>query len=389
MDFQLTEEQREIQQMARTFAEKEIVPVARELDKAATFSVDLTRKMGEMGFLGMLVPEGYGGIGADTLSYCLALEEITRADLAQSMTMSLHNSLVAYPLLAYGSEEIKKNYLTPMAKGTKLGAFALTEPCAGSDAGSLETTAHKENDSYRLNGTKIFCTNGSVADFIVVFANIDKSLGKKGITAFLVETSSPGFQVVREEEKMGAHASPTAQLLFENCKVPDTHRLGPEGKGMRIALETLDGGRIGIGAQGVGLARGAFLAALRYSQERKQFGKSISEFQAIQFMLADMSIDVEASTLLVHRAACLKDRGLPYILEAAQCKVFATEAATRVADRALQVFGGYGYLKDYPVEKYYREARVTQLYEGTSEIQRMVIAQMLIRSLEGASEGTK
>lgn len=381
MNFALTEEQLQIKEMARSFAEKEISPKARALDKEGKFSFDITRKMGEMGLLGLLVPEAYGGIGADTLTYCLALEEITKADLAQSMTMSLSNSLIAYPLIAYGTEEQKQKYLAPMARGEKLGAFALTEPEAGSDAGSLQTAAAKNGSGYALDGSKIFCTNGSVADFIIVFANLDKSQGKKGITAFIVEKGTAGFSVVREEEKMGAHASPTAQLLFENCRIGKEQILGPEGKGFRIALETLDGGRIGIGAQGAGLARAAFEAAVKYAGERKQFGKPISDFQAIQFMLADMSIDVEAARLLVYRAAWLKDNNLPYVLEAAQGKVFATEIASRVCDRAVQIFGGYGYLKEYPVEKYYREARVTELYEGTSEIQRIVIAKAILKKL--------
>lgn len=378
--FFLNEEQLMIQEAARKFAQTEIKPLARQLDESGTFSWELTKKMGELGFYGVLVPEEYNGIDGGYLTYVVLLEELAKADLAQAMTVSLQNSLVGFPLRTYGTDEQKEKYLSPTATGEKLGAYALTEPDAGSDAASITTTASKNGDSYFLNGNKIFVTNGSVADYCIVFAKTNKDAGSKGITAFIVDKETPGFSVSGVESKMGISASPTASIVLEECKVPSKNILGKEGEGFKLALNTLNSGRIGIGGMALGVAMGAFEAALKYAKERKQFGKSISEFQAIQFKLSDISVDIEAARGLVYKAAFLKDRGEPCILEAAQAKMYASEMASRVAHTAMQVFGGYGYLKDYPVEKFYREARVTELYEGTNEIQRIVIARELLKA---------
>lgn len=379
MNFTLSEEQMAIKEMASKFAQKEVAPLSRLLEEKKEFSWDLTRKMAELGFLGMVVPEEYGGTGLGTLTYVLALEEITRADLAQAMTMSLHNSLLAHPFLAYGTEGQKEKFLTPLATGEKLGAYALTEPNAGSEAYNLDTTAKLDGDFYVIDGNKIFVTNGAVADLIIVFACTEKAKGKKGVSAFVVEKETPGFAVTRNEEKMGIQASPTSSLSLSGCRVPRENLLGQEGQGYEIALSTLHGGRIGVGALAVGLAQAALEAAVRYSKERRQFGRAICEFQAIQFMLADMSMEIEAARLLTYKAAWLKDQGLPHAKEAAHAKLFASEMVTRVTHKAVQIFGGYGYTKDFLVEKYYREARATELYEGTSEIQRIVIAHSVLK----------
>lgn len=378
--FILTEEQIMIRDAARKFALTEIKPVARKLDCSGEFSWELARKMGELGFYGVLIPEEYNGIDAGYITYVVLLEELAKIDLSQAMTVSLQNSLVGYPLKTYGTQQQKEKYLSTTATGEKLGAYALTEPEAGSDAASILTTAVKDGNNYILNGNKIFVTNGSVADYCIVFTKTNKSSGHKGITAFIVDKDTPGYSVSGVESKMGISASPTASIVLEDCRVSHEQMLGEEGSGFKIALTTLTSGRIGIGAMALGIAEGAFEAALNYSKERKQFGKFISEFQAIQFKLAEMSVDIEAARGLVYKAAFLMDNSLPCIKEAAQAKLYATEMATRVAHTAMQVFGGYGYLKDYPAEKYYREARVTEIYEGTNEIQRIVIARELLKN---------
>ncbi|MBI2266111.1 MAG: acyl-CoA dehydrogenase [Armatimonadetes bacterium] len=383
MVFRLNEQQEMIQDTARKFAQREIEPQAARLDEEGKFCWEIHNKLSELGFMGMLVPEAYGGMGADAVSYVIAVEELTAADLSQNMTMTLHNSLVAFPLMAFGTEEQKRKYLPGLASGKSLGAFALTEPGAGSDAANQETTARKDGDSWVLKGNKIFITNGSIADFLLVFAATDREAGKRGISCFIVEKETPGFSVTGTEKKMGINASPTASLAFEDCRVPETALLGNPGQGYEIALKTLDGGRIGIAAQAVGIAQGALSASVRYARERKQFGRPIGEFGAIQNMLADMATRIDAARLLVYKAAWMKDEGLPYTRESAECKLYASETCTWVTQCAVQIFGGYGYMKEYPVERRYRESKVTEIYEGTSEIQRLVIAHSLLKNGTG------
>lgn len=380
MDFSFTEEQRLLLDAVREFVHKELRLVAAKLDKEARFPVEQIRKASEMGLMGIMMPVQHGGSGMDTISYVLALEELSRACASTAIIISVNNSLVCEPIFRFGSEELKCRFLIPLAKGEKLGCFALTEPQAGSDATGLKTTATKRAGWYILNGTKLFVTNGAHADVAIVFAVTDATRGAYGISAFLIEKGTPGFSVGKVEEKMGLRASDLVELNFQNCTIPEENLLGKEGDGFRIAMITLDGGRIGIAAQSVGIARACLEEALKYSKERFQFGQPISNFQAIRFMLADMSMEIEAARLLTFRAAYLKDRELPYTKEASQAKLFASEMANRVAYRALQIFGGYGYTKDFPVERWYRDARVTTIYEGTSEIQRLVIAKELLRS---------
>ncbi|MGB9723332.1 MAG: acyl-CoA dehydrogenase family protein [Chloroflexia bacterium] len=379
MDLTLTEEQRMIRDMARDFAEKELLPRAAERDEKEEFPSEALRKMGELGLLGLMVPEEYGGSFVDTVSYCLALEEIARGCAATSLIMAVHCTTGCYPLVRFGTEEQKRRYLPKLASGEWLGGFALTEPGAGSDAAAVATTAVRDGDSYILNGVKTFITSGNQARLLNVFATMDRSKGTKGITAFLVDTSRPGFQVDSIEKKMGMRASHTAQIVFQDYRVPVEDRLGEEGEGFKIAMVTLDAGRIGIAAQAVGIARAAFEAARRYALERVQFGQPIAQFQAIQWMLADMATGIEAARLLAWSAALKKDRGERHTKEAAMAKLFATEMASEVCDKALQIYGGYGYSRDYPVERYLRDARVTRIYEGTSEIMRLVIANQLLR----------
>jgi butyryl-CoA dehydrogenase len=383
MDLQLSEEHEMIRRMAREFAQKEVAPLAAEIDEQARVPLASITKMGELGFLGLIVAEEYGGAGADTIAYVVALEELARVCASTATVMSVQNSLVCQGLELFGSEEQKQAHLPRLARGETLGAFALTEPEAGSDAAAQRTTARRDGDSYVLNGTKHFITNGGFADLVLVFGTTEPSLGVRGISAFIVEKGTPGFSVGREEHKMGIRGTSTCELTFQDCRVPAGNQLGGEGQGFRIALSLLDGGRIGIAAQAVGIAQGAFEAALSYAQARRQFGQPIASFQAIQWMLADMSTRIEAARLLTYQAALAKDAarktGACYSREAAQAKLFASETAVWVTNRAVQIHGGYGYMKEYPVERYYRDAKITEIYEGTSEVQRMVIAAALLR----------
>ena len=376
LDGGLDDEQRLIRDTAREFAREVLAPQATANDAGSVFPHEALRQMGELGFLGMLVPTGYDGAGADNVAYALALEEIAAGDGAVSTIMSVHNSVGCLPVLRFGSEAQKAEHLPAMARGEKLGAFCLTEPDAGSDAGALATRARADGDGYVLDGTKQFVTSGANADLAIVFARTGE--GKRGITAFLVPTDTPGYVVARIEDKLGQRASDTAQILLDGCRVPVANRLGEEGAGYRIALSNLEGGRIGIAAQSVGMARAAHEHALDYARTRQSFGKPIGEHQAIAFRLADMATRIDAARLLVLRAARLRDRGEPCLVEASMAKLFASEMAEEVCSAAIQIHGGYGVLRDYTVERIARDVRVCQLYEGTSEIQRLVISRALL-----------
>ena len=372
-----TEEQTQIRDMARQFAQERLKPFAAEWDREHRFPREAIGEMAELGFFGMLVPEQWGGCETGYLAYAMTLEEIAAGDGACSTIMSVHNSVGCVPILKFGNDEQKAKFLTPLASGAMLGAFALTEPQAGSDASSLKTRARLEGDHYVLNGCKQFITSGQNAGVVIVFAVTDPSAGKRGISAFIVPTDSPGYSVARVEDKLGQHASDTCQILFEEVKVPVGNRLGEEGEGYKIALANLEGGRVGIAAQAVGMARAAFEAARDYARERSSFGKPIIEHQAVAFRLADMATDVEAARQLVLHAAAVKDAGQPCLKEACMAKLFASERAERVASAAVQVLGGYGYVEDYLVEKIYRDVRACQIYEGTSDIQRLLIGREL------------
>lgn len=379
MDFELTEEQKMLKTMAQDFASKELEPIAAQIDEESRFPADSVKKMAELGLAGIGFPEEYGGSGGGATELCLVTEEISRVCAATGAILLASTGLAGEPLYLYGNEEQRKRFVTPIATGEKLAAFALTEAGAGSDPASLETTATRHNDGYLLNGTKTFITNGAEAGIILVFATVDKSLRHRGITAFVVEKETPGFSVGKLEHKLGIRATSTAELIFEDCFVPEENRLGEEGKGFRLALETIDGSRITIAAQALGIAQGAFDRALTYAKERQQFGQPIANFQAIQWMLADMATQIDAARLLTYRAAYLQDKGLPFIKEASMAKVFAAEASSFVTNKAIQIYGGYGYVKEYPLERYLRDAKITEIYEGTSEMQRMTIARQLIR----------
>ena len=379
MDFELNEEQRMIQEMARSFAEKEVAPEAAGMDDSHEFPVELTKKMGELGLMGVAVPDEYGGAGMDYICYAVALEEICAACANCGVIMSANNSLACGPVLAHGTEEQKKKFLAPMASGEKIGCFGLTEPGAGSDAGAQKTSAVLDGAEWVLNGNKIFITNGTHADIAIVFAMTDKEKGHRGISVFIVEKGTPGFSVGSAEKKLGINASGTAELVFEDCRIPKDNLLGEEGRGFKIALQTLDGGRIGIGAQAVGIARGAMEQSIRYALEREQFGQPIAKFQAIQWMLADMATEIDAARMLTYRAAYLQSTKQPYSKEAAMAKLFASEMSNRATNKAIQIHGGYGYSREYPVERNFRDAKITEIYEGTSEIQRIVIASHLLR----------
>ncbi len=379
MHFDLNEDQRMIREAAREFAEKEIKPVAAKLDEEAEFPADIVRKLGELGFMGMTIPEEYGGAGMDSVSYAIAVEEISRADASTGVTMSVNNSLVCQPLLEFGGEAIKKKYLTRLASGAALGAYSLTEPEAGSDAGNVQATAVRDGDDYVVNGTKIFVTNGGAADIVLLFVSTDREAGSRGMSALIVEKGYPGFSVGKKEDKMGIRASVTNELVFEDCRVPAANLVGEEGMGFKIALRALDGGRIGIAAQAVGIAQACLDESVRYSKERKQFGQYISSFQAIQWMLADMATRIEAARLLTYRAAFIKDKGERFSMAAAMAKLFASATAVDAAIDAVQIHGGYGYMKEYTVERLFRDSKITEIYEGTSEIQRLVIAAGLLR----------
>jgi len=376
---ELTDDQRDIRDLARRFAEEKIWPIAEQADHDEELNMEVIREMGELGFLGMAVPEAYGGGGMEFLSYILAVEEISRGCPSHAAAMVLSNSLFTHPLLTFGTEEQKQAYLPGICTGEKFGAFALTEPGAGSDAAALVTTAEADGDDYVLNGTKIYVTNGSLADVVIVFATVDKTKGYKGITAFLVDKGTPGFTVGTREKKMGYKASPTCEMVLTDVRVPGNRVLGEVGRGFNIAMDSLNSGRVSIGAQALGIARAAYDRALRYAQEREQFGHPIADFQGIQFMLADMATQIEAARVLVYRAAGLKDQKQDYVTPAAEAKLFATEAATQICHRAVQILGGYGYIREYHVERHYRDARVTEIFEGTSEIQRIVIARNVLK----------
>ncbi len=378
MRIELSEEQRMLQESVRRFAEEVVRPRAKEIDESGEFPRSFFDQAGELGLAGVAVPEEYGGAGMDTVSYCLVIEEISRVCATSGVILSVNNSLVCDPLLKFGTEEQKKEFLTPLASGQKLGCFALTEPGAGSDPAGMRTTARRDGDDYVLNGNKIFITNGTDADVALVFASVDLEKKHKGITCFIVPASTPGYSHGTHEFKLGVNASGTTELAFEDLRIPARYRLGEEGDGFKVAMATLDGGRIGIAAQAVGIAQGAFEEALAYSQEREQFGAHLSDFQAIQFYLADMSTELDAARLLTWKAAWAKENQKRYTLEASQAKLFASEMAQRVTNKALQIHGGYGYTKEYNVERYFRDARITEIYEGTSEIQKMVIADWVL-----------
>lgn len=379
MDFSLTEEQVMFQRMVRDFAVKEIEPVAASTDEEETFPAEIVKKAAELGIFGISISEEYGGSGGGMMELAIATEELSRVSAGVGAVLLASASLACYPIYRFGTEEQKRRFVTPLAKGETLAAFALTESSAGSDAAALETTASQQSNGYVLNGTKIFITNGAEAGTIVVFATTDKSLRHRGIAAFVVEKDTPGFSVGKKERKLGIRASSTAELIFEDCRVPVENRLGEEGQGFRIAMEAIDSSRISVAAQAVGIARAALETSLSYAKERQQFGQPITEFQAIQWMLADMATSVDAARLLTYRAAYLKDSGLPFIKEAAMAKLFAAEAAMAATTKAIQIHGGYGYTKDYPVERYFRDAKITEIYEGTSEMQRMTIIRNLLR----------
>jgi len=379
MVFDLTEEQQMIQDMARNFAQKEVLPKAALLDETGRYPEELVRQMAELGLMGVAIPEEYGGAGMDNICYAIAMEEISRACASTGVIMSVNNSLACDPILKFGTEEQKRNYLTPLASGKTLGCFGLTEPGAGSDAGSQKTTAVRNGDHYVVNGTKNFITNAPQADTCVLFTMTDREKKHKGITTFILDMKYDGVTVGKNEKKLGITASATASIILEDVKIPMENRLGQEGDGFKIAMHTLDGGRIGIAAQAVGIARASLEDALAYAKERKQFGQSIANFQAIQWMLADMATEIEASRILIYRAAWLKDRNARHSKESSMAKLFASETAMRAGVKGIQIHGGYGYIKEYPAERHFRDAKITEIYEGTSEVQRMVIAAALLK----------
>ncbi|MBM7551797.1 acyl-CoA dehydrogenase [Thalassobacillus pellis] len=379
MNFQLTEEQEMLRKMVRDFARNEVEPTAAERDEEERFDRELFDKMAELGLTGIPWPEEYSGIGSDFVSYVIAVEELSRVCASTGVTLSAHISLASWPIFKFGNEEQKKTFLAQLASGEKLGAYALSEPGAGSDVSSMRTQAKLDGDHYILNGNKVWITNGGVGDIYIVFAKTDPEAGSRGISAFIVEKDTPGFTFGKKEKKLGIRSSPTTELIFEDCKVPKENLLGEEGQGFKIAMMTLDGGRNGIAAQAVGIAQGALDASVAYAKEREQFGKPIAQNQGISFKLADMATEVEAARLLTYQAAHLESEGQPYAKASAMAKLFAGDAAMRITVEAVQVYGGYGYTKDYPVERYMRDAKITQIYEGTNEIQRLVIGRMLTK----------
>lgn len=378
MNFKLSEEHEMIRKMVRDFAVNEVAPTAGERDENEKFDRAIFDQMAELGLTGIPWPEEYGGIGSDYLAYVIAVEELARVCASTAVTLSAHTSLAGWPVYKFGSEEQKQKYLRPMAEGKKIGAYGLTEPGSGSDAGGMTTTAVLDGDHYVLNGSKIFITNGGIADIYVVFAVTDPAV-RNSTSAFIVEADFEGFSVGKKEKKMGIRSSPTTEIIFDNCRVPKENLLGAEGEGFKIAMKTLDGGRNGIAAQAVGIAQGALDAAVAYSKERVQFGKPISANQGISFKLADMATATEASRLLTYQAAWLESNNLPYGKQSAMAKLMAGDTAMKVTTEAVQVYGGYGYTKEYPVERFMRDAKITQIYEGTQEIQRLVISRMLLK----------
>ncbi|MBU1627440.1 acyl-CoA dehydrogenase [bacterium] len=382
MNFSLTEEQQLVQEMVRDFAQNEIAPYASQREEAREWPQETIKKMSELNLLGMIIPEKYGGAGMDHVSYVLALEEIGAACASTACIVSVHTSVGTYPIYQFGNDFQKEKFLIPLAKGDHIGAFALTEANAGSDVTMLETVAIKENAQYRLNGRKIFITNGSKANTVIVFAMTEKEKGYKGITAFIVEKGTQGFSIGKKEHKLGQNASETVELIFDDCLIPCENLLGNEGEGFKIAMTVLDGGRISIAAMSVGIARAAYEAAVKYANERVQFGKPISSFQAIQWKIADMDCMIDSARLLTLRAAQMKDAGKKFTTEAAMAKLVASETANKCAYEAIQIFGAYGYSKEFPVERYFRDARATTIYEGTSEIQKLVIARDTIKKFQ-------
>ncbi|HVP39406.1 MAG TPA: acyl-CoA dehydrogenase [Candidatus Saccharimonadales bacterium] len=385
MDFHLTSEQLAVRSMVHEFAETEIAPIADAIDAEHRFPEETVKKMAELGLLGMIVPEELGGAGLDYVAYAVAIEELARVCASHAVIVSVNNSLLCYPVMTFANDEQKRRFLVPAARGEMLGAYCLTEPNAGSNAANLETVAARDGNDYVLNGTKLFVTNAGPASLLLAYTVTDRSKGTRGISAFLIEADRPGVQKGAKERKMGLHASDTREIAFVDCRVPAANLLGQEGQGYKIALDTLAGGRIGIAAQAVGIAQASLEAAQRYANERVQFGKPIGEFAAVQDMLADMATQTEAARLLTFRAACLKDQGRPHALESSVAKLYASETATHCADCAVQIHGGYGYLADYKVERFYRDAKVCEIYEGTSEIQKMVIALNVLKQFEGAA----
>ena len=379
MEFGLTTEQRLIKQMVKSFALNEVKPIAAEVDETERFPMENVKKMGELGMMGIPFDKKYGGAGGDVLSYILTVEELSKVCATTGVIVSAHTSLGAGAINDFGTEEQKQKYLVPLAKGEKIGAFGLTEPGAGTDAAGQQTVAVLDGDHYVLNGSKIFITNGGVADTFVIFAMTDKKQGTRGISAFIVEKDFPGFSIGKVEDKLGIRGSSTTELIFENCIVPKENLIGKEGKGFGMAMKTLDGGRIGIAAQALGIAEGAYEEAIKYMKERKQFGRNLGAFQGLQWMIAEMDTKIEAARHLVYKAAWLKQNKLPYSVEAARAKLFAAEVAMEVTTKAVQIHGGYGYTKDYPVERMMRDAKITEIYEGTSEVQKMVISGAALR----------
>jgi len=380
MIIELDEEHTMLRENIRSFAEAEIRPKAAEYDRTRAFPYPEVRKCAELGLMGVMVPEELGGAGMDSLSYVMIIEEISRVDASLGVILSVNNSLYCHPISQFGTDEQKKKFLEPYARGEKIGCYCLTEPDAGSDAGSLRTSARRDGDSWILNGSKVFVTNGIAADAAIVYAKTDPDApSSKGISAFIVEKDTPGYSTGKPETKLGITSSGSVEIVLDNCRVPAGNLLGEVDKGFKIALHTLDGGRIGIAAQGLGIAQGAFEEALRYAKERKQFGVPIAKHQAIQFYLADMATEIDAARLLTYKAAAAKDSKGRYTLEASMAKLFAAETANKVAYKAVQIFGGYGYINEYPVERYFRDARICELYEGTSEIQRLVISSHILK----------
>ncbi|SHE92641.1 butyryl-CoA dehydrogenase [Marinitoga hydrogenitolerans DSM 16785] len=379
MEFQLTKLQKLIRKATRELTEKEFKPIAQEIDETGNFPKENVEKLKKYNLLGMNIPKEYGGAGADDLSYVIAVEEISRYCATTGVILSAHNSLACWPIYYYGNDYQKEKFLVPLAKGEKLGAFALTEPNAGSDAGNQSTTAIKDGNKWIINGTKIFITNGGAADIYIVFASTKKELGAKGISAFIIERNTPGFKIGKIENKMGIRGSATAELIFDNVIIPEENLLGKENKGFKIALKTLDGGRIGIAAQALGIAQGAFDETIKYIKQREQFGRPIAKFQSIQFTIAEMKTKLEAARTLVYNAALKKMNYHDYSLEAAMAKYYASDIAMEITRKAVQLHGGYGYTKEYDVERMMRDAKITEIYEGTTEIQKMVIAANILK----------
>ena len=379
MRIELTDEQAMVRDMAREFAQEHVAPIASEIDREARFPHETVKRMGELGLLGIMVPEAWGGSGADTVAYVVALEEIAKACASHAVVMSVNNSLYCDPVLKYGTDAQRTRFLKPVASGHALGCFALTEPEAGSDARNQHTIAVREGDDYVITGRKLFISTGREASFALVFAQTDRERAHRGISAFVVEKGTPGFSVSKTEDKLGIRASDTAELVFDGCRVPAAHRIGEEGRGFHIALATLDGGRIGIAAQAVGIAAGAYERSLKYARERKAFGVPIGEHQMVGWMLADMTVAIEGARLMTLKAAFLKDAGRPYTKEASMAKLFAAETAMKVTTDAVQVHGGFGFIREAEVERYFRDAKITQIYEGTSQIQKLVVAREVLK----------